>query len=81
MISLTWLIYLSSLSAGKLDAQKVCSVFEIKSAICWALCRRDAYDSGAYEPKSGKCSCIALKDFSEYTKPNLEIYHDHGSGY
>jgi hypothetical protein len=56
-----------------LAAQLTCSSLELRNAICWALCRRDGYDTGHYVAKSRKCLCGSERDYSDFTKPSLFI--------
>lgn len=71
---MTWLV----LSAA-MAMPTTCSPDRLKRSVCWALCRKDGFDSGYYEKKNDKCYCITVKDFSDYTQPTLEIYKDYGT--
>lgn len=44
---------------------------DIKSAVCWALCRQDGATTGSYT--KGSCICGFEKDFKEYTEPVIKI--------
>lgn len=52
---------------------KECSEWQIKSAVCWALCRRDGYDSGSYMPAKKSCACTLLKSFEAETESVIKI--------
>lgn len=46
---------------------------DIKSAICWAMCRRDGGDTGRYESLTNECVCGYKKDYTEYTDTTIRI--------
>ncbi len=44
-----------------------------KSAICWALCRNDGYNSGHYEEKKKVCSCVREINYREFTDVRIKV--------
>jgi len=55
------------------ELSRACNDTEKKSAICWALCRKDQYDHGWFDSKKNRCLCGRFKDFQDYSKPTLPI--------
>lgn len=54
-------------------AHECYTAIDIKTNVCWALCRQDGADLGYYQPKLGSCICGFKHDFKEYTKSVLKI--------
>lgn len=48
----------------------------VKVRVCWALCRRDGYDTGGYVAKEDSCVCGRLVKFSEMTEVVIKIPSD-----
>ncbi len=44
-----------------------------KTAICWALCRNDGYNSGYYETKKKICSCVREINYREFTDVKFKV--------
>lgn len=47
---------------------------DMKTNVCWALCRQDGYDTGAYVSHVDSCSCAHFKKFREMTEQRIIIH-------
>lgn len=52
---------------------KCYTVADVKTNVCWALCRHDGYDTGSYEVKSDSCVCGEKREYKEFTKAAIKI--------
>jgi len=59
--------------AMAMAADKCYTTQDVKTNVCWALCRQDGYDTGAYEQKTDSCICGQRKEYKEYTQTVLKI--------
>lgn len=50
------------------------SVQDVKTNVCWALCRQDSYDTGSYDKKHDSCICGLRKNYKEYTDKQLKVF-------
>ena len=50
-----------------------CSKEELRSAICWALCRRDGYATGAYLAKQQAYQCANIEKFADITREVIRV--------
>lgn len=66
---MTWLLWLTLAHAKP----QCYSLGDIRSAVCFALCRSDGSDLGHYEEKSHACVCGIRKDFKEITRVGIKI--------
>lgn len=55
------------------SAKSMCTQDELRSAICWALCRNDGYDSGSYVRQTKKCACSVHREFLDLTRVILKV--------
>lgn len=46
---------------------------DIKTNVCWALCRADGFDTGFFETKSDSCVCGQRKKYKEITDKVIRV--------
>ena len=61
-----------------ISAAAVCiSPADVKSKICWALCRTDGAHTGFYDEKEKACICGFIHDFKVFTEAVLVVPRKH----
>ncbi len=60
-------------SIGFAAEQKLYTQTDLKSSVCWALCRQDGYYTGSYEKVSDQCMCANPQKFKDITKQAIKI--------
>jgi len=46
---------------------------DVKTNVCWALCKQEGADTGLYDEKKDACVCGYVKNFRDYTKSVIKI--------
>lgn len=57
-----------------------CTTLELRNAVCWALCRKDGYEVGAYVEKKLSCACSNIEKFDQITEITIKILNAHPKG-
>lgn len=63
------LLFLSAFA----DEPKCYTSTDMKSYVCWALCRQEGASTGKYLDKKRTCLCGIEKDFKEFTESVIKI--------
>jgi hypothetical protein len=67
-----WELFVSIAFAAT-PAPKCYSLADMKSYVCWALCRQEEYESGYYSGKDDDCNCVHKVKFKEMADMKIHI--------